>query len=87
MSKYEKNEFEVKYIRAYSKKCIGCQRHRKAVMVSISPVSSEEYDIKDFFLNKEQAKRLYEDLGRVIEENEIPFRDNEIWKYHKGEPE
>ena len=84
---YEKNEFEVKHIRAYSKKCVGCQRHRKAVMISISPVSEERYDIKDFFLTKKQAKDLYDELGRCLIENTKPFNECEIARNFKGEPE
>lgn len=83
----KKDQFEVKNIRAYSKRCIGCQRHGKAVMMSISPVSSKIYDIKDFFLTKKQARQIYTELGIVLGDNKVPFRENEKVKFFKGEPE
>ncbi len=85
MDDYEKQEYEVKYARAYSKKCIGCMRHKKAVMISMS--SEKEEGIQDYFFTKEQAKRLFNELGRVLIENKKPFRDNELSSYFKGEPE
>jgi NMD protein affecting ribosome stability and mRNA decay len=85
MNYYEKQEYEVKYSRAYSKKCIGCMRHKKSVMISMS--NEKEEGIQDYFFTKEQAKRLFNELGRVLMENKVPFKDTETSHYFEGEPE
>ena len=85
MSDYEEQEYEVKYARVYPKRCGGCQRHGKAVMVSVS--SEQEDNIQDYFFTNEQTKQLFNELGRVLIENKKPFRDNELSSYFKGEPE
>jgi len=55
-------------VRAYSKDCIGCKRHKAHTMISFSnPTPENKHAITDLFLNKEQAESFYEELGRVLE--------------------
>jgi len=62
-------EVEVKNIRAYNKEVSGCVRHNKDIMIAFDS-TDKSYDIKDLFLDKEQAKSLVDSLTKALKENE-----------------
>lgn len=81
---FSNTEHEVKFINAYDKGCVGCQRFGKAIMLSISEEGSKE--VQDFFLNTTQAKKLLEELTERMEKNKKPLPESSRSFFYKGEP-
>lgn len=48
------------------KKCIGCQRHQREIMLSFM---EDKGTIHDIFLTTEQAQKLFQDLGLEMYRN------------------
>jgi len=59
------NEFINPTISVHDRECIGCARHNKDIMVSVSM----DGQIKDVFLSQEGAERLRDDLIECIKRN------------------
>jgi len=59
------NEFFEPHITVHDRECIGCARHNKDIMVSVSM----DGQIKDVFLSQSRAKRLRDDLIECIKRN------------------
>lgn len=59
-------------IKVHDNGCIGCQRHKKDIMVTLCPPPEKEKDIPDFmdiFLTTDQAERLIAGLMRAMDHN------------------
>ena len=70
LNKKETMDKQARTTRAFSRGCVGCQRHEKDVMIALQDIDDyNEMIWNDWFLNTDQAERLHEELGRVLEEN------------------
>lgn len=58
----------VKDLSVHSKNCIGCKRHKKAVLISFS--TSKDLRIHDIFLTSAQAQQLIIQLRKILRNNE-----------------
>jgi hypothetical protein len=63
----EQMESKISTIRAYDKKCIGCQKFGAAVMISFQ--TKQGGDITDLFLDETQAELFHGELTRCITRN------------------
>jgi hypothetical protein len=61
-------EFIVKTMHVYGKNCLGCQYHKKDVMLSFS--TPEGLRIHDIFLTNAQAQQLIIQLRKTLRNNE-----------------
>ena len=52
--------------RVHDKGCIGCEKFKKDVMLTIMKEDQKHTEFLDFFLTQKQAESLYEELGKVI---------------------
>ncbi len=61
-----------KYVRAYDSECIGCNTHKKDVMIAMIATSiskGESVEFIDIFLTQEQAYEFHQELSRAILNN------------------
>lgn len=56
----------IKTARAYPHTCIGCLRHQRAVMITLTHETGPDH-FYNHFLNREEAILLHEELGRAIQ--------------------
>lgn len=57
-------------VRVHSRRCFGCRRFDREVMISVgAPTSDNPNRILDTFLTEEQARTLHAELERVLQEN------------------
>ena len=66
---YTKNEINVKNITVHDKKCIGCKKHDKDIMISYMDYNDKNNKIIDLFLTKDQSEYLLNILKKKINEN------------------
>ena len=57
----------VESIRVHSKGVIGCVRHKKDIMISLTKEGDKNF--YDFFLTQEQAESLLKELTQRINQN------------------
>jgi hypothetical protein len=69
MLKHIKEIINIDNIQIHSKDCLGCQRHKKDILITISTISTDE-SIIDLFLTQKQAEELRNDLIKTLEYNE-----------------
>lgn len=60
-------ESKVSTIRAYDKKCVGCQIFRASIMISFQ--TEKGGDITDIFLDDSQAELFHGELTKCIARN------------------
>tara|TARA_B110000093_G_C12949501_1_gene401816 strand:+ start:2078 stop:2281 length:204 start_codon:yes stop_codon:yes gene_type:complete len=65
---YERTEKEIKNVTVHGNECIGCDKHKKDIMIACSINGSDE--ILDLFFTTEQAESLLKRLGERLAENE-----------------
>ena len=58
----------VRNCEANSKDCLGCQRHKKDIMITFR-AEEKEMEFYDFFLTDKQAKGLIKSLEKSISQN------------------
>ncbi len=64
----------IKSISVFNKKCVGCQRFKKDVMLTImldedNPLCEMVGMFQDYMLTTEQAEYLKDELMRILDEN------------------
>jgi hypothetical protein len=65
------SEINIETVTVHGGNCIGCKRHDKDIMVSVTTEEHGHGDIYDLFFTKDKAERLYMALGKQLEnENE-----------------
>lgn len=57
-------------IKAFDKNCIGCQNHKKEIMISFR--TEGKPDFNDIFLSEEQAKNLVLSIEKSLKINSEP---------------
>lgn len=62
------NEAIIKEIRAFGKGCLGCERHKKDIMLAYNSEGNE--NIVDLFLSQKQAEGLVSELSEALSRNE-----------------
>lgn len=61
---------KIENISSYGKQCIGCERHKKDIMVSVCVKDKDSgYDFIDIFLTNSEAIQFHENLGIRIKQN------------------
>lgn len=60
-------ESKISTIRAYDKKCIGCQKFGASIMISFQ--NKQGGDITDLFLDEAQAELFQGELAKCITRN------------------
>lgn len=63
------NEVKVQTIRAYSKDCMGCIRHKTDVMIAYTTEDGD--NITDLFLTQAQAMALIMELMGAVSRNKL----------------
>jgi len=62
-------EIMTESVTVHGKRCSGCERYNKSVMMAVKEEGAKEGHFIDIFLTQEQAERLFEKLGRVVNDN------------------
>ncbi len=61
-------DVNVKDVSVHGKRCVGCVRRTRDVMVSVNTTNMHTF--VDFFLTKEQAQQLVTDIAEILVDNE-----------------